>query len=252
MSRILLVGDVCLDVYHYGICSRLSPEAPVPIMDYKFSKEFTGMAFNVYRNLKAFDNTIDFVHGPFSKKERYIDIRTSHQLLRIDNKSYESEQVVFPADMFLRNYDAVVISDYDKGFVTEELICQIKERWQNKPIFVDTKKKNLELYRGCIVKINELEYNESTGHEFPKELIVTLGADGAKRADKHYEAPSVSVHDVTGAGDVFLSVMSSVYLDTEDMDYAIQCAIKLSTESVKHFGSYTLTQKDIHEHIDYW
>jgi D-beta-D-heptose 7-phosphate kinase/D-beta-D-heptose 1-phosphate adenosyltransferase len=251
MKKILLLGDVCRDIYHYGVCERLSPEAPVPIIDYQYTTEVSGMSYNVYRNLKVFGNDIDFFHGPMSRKERYIDIRSGQQIFRMDVKSAEDQNSIVGIN-FLKKYDAVVISDYDKGFVTENIVKKIKDTWNDIPIFVDSKKKNLEVYKDCIIKINESEYKNSTGYEFARELIVTLGANGARRKDKKYPSEKVNVHDVTGAGDVFLSVLASVYLDTNDLDYSIECAVKLSTESVKHFGSYTLKKEELYAHINYW
>jgi D-beta-D-heptose 7-phosphate kinase/D-beta-D-heptose 1-phosphate adenosyltransferase len=140
MKKILLLGDACRDIYHYGVCERLSPEAPVPIIDYQYTTEVSGMSYNVYRNLKVFDNDIDFLHGPMSRKERYIDIRSGQQIFRMDVKSAEDQNSIVGIN-FSKKYDAVVISDYDKGFVTENIVKKIRETWNDIPIFVDSKKK---------------------------------------------------------------------------------------------------------------
>lgn len=250
MKNILLLGDVCKDVYHYGICERLSPEAPVPILDYSHSAENYGMAYNVYKNLLAFRNNVDFFKGPLSTKVRYVDSRSMQQLLRIDY-SPEEENIFLNID-YKKNYDAIVISDYNKGFVTEKIVSDVKNAWKDTPIFVDTKKQDLSIYEKCIVKINEFEYKNSFNHNFPKELIVTLGSKGARRNTTYYSAKNVEVHDVTGAGDVFLACLTSFFIESNDIDYAIENSITLASESVKYSGSYTITEKDIHEHTDYW
>lgn len=247
--KLLLVGDASRDIYHYGFCNRISPEAPVPILDFTHTVETFGMAYNVNRNLRVFGNDVDFSHGEPALKHRYVDLKSGQQIMRLDK---DFEQTKFASDFinFHREYDAVVISDYNKGFLTENCVEKIRNTYSNVPIFVDTKKRDLRIYEGCIVKINEFEHQNSINAQYAKELIVTLGASGAIRGEKRYSAKKVQVHDVTGAGDVFLATLASVFLSSGDLDYAIEKSISLATESVKHSGSYTLTQKDLDEHLN--
>lgn len=247
--NILLVGDASRDIYHYGFCNRISPEAPVPILDFTHTIETFGMAFNVNRNLRVFGNNVDFSHGEPAIKQRYVDLKSGQQIMRLD-KDFEQTKVASDYINFHREYDAVVISDYNKGFLTRDCVEKIRSTYSTVPIFVDTKKKDLQIYEGCIVKINEFEYQNSINDQYVKELIVTLGASGAMRGEKKYLAQKVQVHDVTGAGDVFLASLASIYLTNNDLDYAIEKSIALATESVKHPGSYTLTQEDLNEHLN--
>ena len=83
--KILLIGDSCVDRYHYGECKRLSPEAPVPVLKHLNTKEQPGMALNVEENLKAFPVEVDVLtNSNVITKERFVDIRSKQHLLRCD------------------------------------------------------------------------------------------------------------------------------------------------------------------------
>lgn len=238
--KILLIGDSCIDEYHYGSSDRLSPEAPVPVFKYKNTVTNPGMAANVHQNLLAFDCDVDFITNDEKiVKSRYIDHRSGQHLIRVDK-----EDKVKPCDISLKNlnYDAVVISDYNKGFVTEDLIIDIRKNFKG-PIFVDTKKVNLDKFEGCILKINTLEFNQAK--TFCSDLIVTKGKHGAIYKNKTYPAPVVEVYDVCGAGDTFLSVLAYSYVNCNDIEQSIMHANNAAALSVQHSGVYVLSKKDI-------
>jgi bifunctional ADP-heptose synthase (sugar kinase/adenylyltransferase) len=139
-------------------------------------------------------------------------------------------------------YDAIVISDYNKGVVTYDLIQQLRALFAG-PIFVDTKKTDLEKFEGCIVKINQLEH--SLIKTTCTDLIVTMGRRGANYNDVLHPAPEVDVADVCGAGDTFLSSLAVAFLETQNIEYAIQFANMAASISVQHSGVYILSQQDI-------
>ena len=144
-------------------------------------------------------------------------------------------------------YDAIVISDYNKGTVTYELVEELRKEF-NGPIFVDTKKHDLKRFEGCIVKINQHEFSNLTSQ--PSEdtdLIVTYSGDGVIWGAHAFAAKSVEVADVCGAGDTFLSALCYQYLNTNDIATAIQFAIKASAITVQHLGCYAPTLKEINE-----
>ncbi len=240
MFNILLIGDVCIDVYKYGTIDRLSPEAPVPV--FKFSHEETkpGMAGNVKANLEAFGCRVDFLHGKTSTKTRLIDLKSRQHIVRIDVDE-PSDPIQFETNI-PNLYDAVVISDYTKGTVEYETIEEVRKIY-NGPIFVDTKKHELARLEGCIIKINSTEH--SLAKSVPSELIVTAGDQGAYYKGSHYPTQSVEVVDVCGAGDTFLSALVVVYLQTKNLETAIKYANQASAISVQHSGVYVLTKTDI-------
>lgn len=239
--NILLVGDNCTDIYQYGIVDRISPEAPIPVFVPTYSEERSGMAGNVYANLKALGCNVNFICGHASKKTRLIDSRSKQQIVRIDN-DVQSTPITF--DTAIPDvYDAIVVSDYNKGTVTYELIEELIAT--KIPVFVDTKKTDLERLQGAWVKINEMEYSkiksECTG------LIVTMGSNGARAVhhDITVPAPRVEVTDVTGAGDTFLASLTYEYLKTLDIEKAIIFANKASSITIQHVGVHAPTLEDI-------
>lgn len=147
--------------------------------------------------------------------------------------------------------DAVVISDYDKGFITSELITEVSELCYGMgiPCFLDTKKTNISDFDRCIIKINEQEYYKALNHldyhgQFPN-LIVTLGEKGAMYRGTKYETKNVEVHDVTGAGDTFLAALTYRYLETKSIEESIPFANKAASITVQKFGTYAPTEKEI-------
>ena len=107
--KVLLVGDSCTDVYVYGTCERLNPEAPVPILRFNRKKTTKGMAWNVRENLMSFGMEVYIATNEESiTKTRYIDEKYNQQMLRVDDEPF-----VKPMDYQLPDgeYDALVISD---------------------------------------------------------------------------------------------------------------------------------------------
>jgi D-beta-D-heptose 7-phosphate kinase/D-beta-D-heptose 1-phosphate adenosyltransferase len=237
----LLIGDNCLDVYQYGTIDRLSPEAPVPVFVPTYTEEREGMAGNVFKNLQALGCDVNYLFGETSTKTRLIDSRSKQQVVRIDDDII-SQPLVFETDI-PQVYDAVVVSDYNKGTVSYELIEELIAL--SIPIFIDTKKTELERFQGAWVKINELEYSKITSE--CTGLIVTRGAKGASviHHDIECPAPSVEVSDVTGAGDTFLSALAVEYLKTKDIEKAVKFAVDASAVTVQHLGVYAPTLKEI-------
>ena len=154
--KILLVGDNCKDIYQYGTIDRLSPEAPVPVFVPTYKEEREGMAGNVAKNLEALGCKVNYLFGETSVKTRLIDERSRQQIVRIDN-DVVSTPITFNA-IIPDTYDAIVVSDYNKGTVSYELIEELIAL--SIPIFIDTKKTDLERFQGAWVKINELEYSK--------------------------------------------------------------------------------------------
>lgn len=239
--KVLLIGDKGSDIYTYGSVDRISPEAPIPVFNSKRQVTKPGMADNVRLNLEALGCDVTFIHGDVSEKERLIDERSRQQIVRID-KDIKSPPLLFNKTM-MEGYDAIVISDYNKGSVSYELIEQaIRTRT---PVFVDTKKTDLERLQGAWVKINQLEYSKVTSE--CTGLIVTLGSLGveAKWHGIYVQSPIVEVVDVTGAGDTFLSALAYKYLETKDLRQSMEFANKAASVTVQHLGCYAPRLEEI-------
>jgi len=241
--NVLLIGDDCIDEYHYGFVDRISPEAPVPIFKFISKETKPGMAANVKANLEALGCNVTYIHGKTSVKTRLIDRRSKQHIVRIDN-DIESNPIRFDS-IIPSIYDAVIISDYEKGTVDSETIEQIKASFKG-PIFIDTKKTDLTKFNRMIIKINKKEYNllETDAPE-DSDLIVTCGDEGAFYREKNFPSEKVEVADVCGAGDTFLSALCYKFLQTSNLDCAIKFAIKASSLTVQKLGVYAPSLKEI-------
>lgn len=240
--NILVIGDNCVDIYQYGSVERLSPEAPVPVFLYKYEVTKPGMAANVVENLSALDCNVSFLHGSTSVKTRLIDVKSKQHILRLDNDNQSDALTLETAIPDI--YDAVVISDYDKGTVSYELMEEIIKEFRG-PVFIDTKKRDLKRLEGAYVKINALEYSRIESS--CSEMIITRGGDSVRYKTKQYRVPEVEVVDVCGAGDTFLAALTVEFLNTQNMIKAIDFAIAASSKTVQHTGVYSLTKEDINE-----
>ena len=242
--KILLIGDSCTDEYVYGTCERLNPEAPVPILNLKRKETTRGMAWNVRENLMSFGMEVFILTNNESiTKTRYIDEKSNQHILRVDDESpLKPMDYELPED----KYDALVISDYDKGFLTQKKIFELTQ-WFDGPVFIDSKKTTLP--GDAYIKINEEEFKKIT-HYNPETLIVTKGGKGAEYKGKLYEGEKVKVYDVVGAGDTFLSALVYFYLLCGTIEKAIPYANKASAIAVQNFGTYVLTEKDVKDLCD--
>ena len=244
--NILLIGELCQDIYVFGEVNRLSPEAPVPVLK-KIREEYkAGMAGNVYDNMQKMtgDVEIDFYCNEIQniKKIRYIDEKSNYQIMRYDVEK-SLYQLKFE-DITKIDYDVVVISDYNKGYLSRAFIKQITTEFKNCKIFVDTKKKNISHFKNSIIKLNEAEARASIGLDASSDVIITLGSKGCQFNNITYPVKPVEVYDVCGAGDVFLAALVVRWLETKDIDSAIKTANNCAALSVTKLGCYTVTRKE--------
>ena len=236
--NVLLIGDSCEDRYFYGDAKRLSPEAPVPILEYRRGVTSEGMAMNVFNNLKAFGVSINMITNEEKIiKTRFIDEKSNQQILRSDE---EPEIKPFPYKMPENKYDILVISDYNKGFISQEKMFELVE-WFDGPVFIDTKKRYVP--DRCYVKVNDIEYENLETKT--NNLIITRGGEGAEYQGKLYPAEKVKVFDVVGAGDTFLAALTYGYLNYGSIEEAIPLANKAAAIAVSHTGTYVLKEEDV-------
>lgn len=251
-SSVLLIGDSCLDVYFFGTCVRLSPEAPVPVLKYEREERRPGMVNNVAENLQGLGlHTSVICPERTVEKHRFVDTQRMTHLLRVDIPDIENANEHFNHDMIedidWLQINSVVISDYNKGFLTADdirLICDICTV-ERIPVFIDTKKRDLTGFHG-IIKLNDLEHSLVT--KFPEssfELVVTQGAKGALWRGTSYPSENVQMFDVCGAGDTFMAGLVAFYTQTYDIEASIKFANKCAAVAVKHFGTYAIKCNDL-------
>ncbi len=245
MNNVLVIGDSCKDVYISGSVDRISPEAPVPVFRQLKVTENDGMVLNVLKNLSAFDiNVTCFTQNERITKTRFIDIKSNQHLIRLD----EEPKYITPLDLKdinPDNYSSLIISDYNKGFLTFDICEELCRLFKGKDIFVDSKKKNLSCFKNCIIKINDLETENAFNIDDSNIVITTLGSKGAKFKNRVFKSKKVDVFDVCGAGDVFLASLYYHYSIDNDIEIAINFANLCAGLSVTKPGVYVLTKKDI-------
>lgn len=245
--KVLLIGDSCKDIYHYGTCDRMSPEAPVPVLKQSRVEKKEGMSSNVKLNLESFGVKVNHFHNLETiKKHRFIDTRYNQHLLRLD-EGEDADIEPFDVNVLsgLSQFDAVIISDYDKGFLPNKVILHMCELFKDKLVFVDSKKQDLSFFSDCIIKVNEKEFNSLTGQPRDSRFVVTLGEKGAMCNGKIYSTDKTEVFDVCGAGDVFLSGLVYGWLRWQDPRLSIELANQAARISVSKMGTYVLTEEDI-------
>ena len=239
--KVLLIGDSCTDEYVYGFCERLNPEAPVPILKFNRKETKKGMAWNVRENIESFGIEVYMITNQETiTKTRYIDEKYNQQILRVDD---EPDLKPMNSDLPDEHFDALVISDYDKGFLSNEKVFELVE-WFDGPVFIDSKKTNLPK-ESCFVKINDLEFSKLDNPS--DNLIITRGSKGAEYQGKLYPGEKVDIFDAVGAGDTFLSALVYFYLKCGKIEEAIPYANKAAAIAVSNFGTYILTKEDVNE-----
>lgn len=240
-NKILIIGDSCRDRFIYCDSKRLAPDVPVPILNILYQVENDGMAMNLFRNIEKYhgcdiitnDNWID-IH-----KTRYIHEESNHLFIRVDTPHNINP---IRLDKISLNYDIVVISDYNKGFLSESDIRYICE---NHPlVFLDTKKILGDWAKSAkFIKINNTEYTASEKYidqEISGKIIRTKGGSGAFYQGKNYPVEKVDVKDVSGAGDSFLAALVIKYLETNSIEESIVFANEMASKVVTKRGVTTI------------
>ena len=250
MSRILLIGEQCDDIFIYGDTPRLSPEGPAPVFIPTREVYNGGMGMNVMGNLTALGVDVDFEHqqSPITKT-RHIHESSNTLLLRIDEeKNIDNIGDRLPKLDFWE-YQMVVVSDYNKGFLTEEDIAYIGFKHPN--VICDTKKKLGDWCKDLrFIKLNRTEFENNK--KFIEEndwilekLIITLDKDGCMYKGTSYPTEKVEIMDISGAGDTFVAGFVKEFLDSEDVSKSIQFGNRCSTQVVQKRGVTTIDYENL-------
>jgi len=239
MKKILVIGDSSRDVFVYCDALRLCPDVPVPVLNIKDQTENPGMAKNVHRNIKSLHDECSILTNTNwydITKTRYVHHNSNHTFFRVDTTQKIPRINLNYIDY--DDYDLIVVSDYDKGFLTEDDINEICFKHPN--TFVDTKKiLGLWIQHAKYIKINDYEYQNSKPYLVPEisnKIIHTMGADGCEYKGKRYSVNKVDVKDVSGAGDSFMAGLVVEYCRTDDIVKSIGFANKCASTVVKQRG----------------
>lgn len=301
--RILVIGDLMIDHYLWGECNRISPEAPVQVINVQNETKRLGGAGNVLHNLVSLGAKVGVLSvvgddeagedirnllkdlsinieslivekgRKSGQKSRLISSR--QQIVRIDKESIEEtskqnqDRLLNKLDEIIKNYDSVILSDYGKGVLTQN-ICSHAIKKANElslPILIDPKGSDYTKYKNAtLLTPNKKEANEATKivindeksllnsiTKLKNELnltysLITLSDEGiAVYDDKLHIVPALSreVYDVTGAGDTVIATLSYALSCKMDILSAISLANKAAAVVVGKVGSATATFEEI-------
>jgi D-beta-D-heptose 7-phosphate kinase/D-beta-D-heptose 1-phosphate adenosyltransferase len=304
--NILVLGDLMIDHYLWGSCERISPEAPVQVVDVAKETTVLGGAGNVINNLKALGAEVSVAgvigddangeelrtmlreidvdaenliiqHGrKTSKKSRVIAV--SQQILRYDKESKDAiedasvDKIVKSIEATIASYDALILSDYGKGVLTEAL-CQRVIALANEhsvKVLVDPKGSDFAKYRGAyLLTPNKKEAQLATGLHIDDEdtlkeallklksecdldiSLITLSEDGIAIFDeklKRFPTVAKEVFDVTGAGDTVIASIAYALSAGKSIDETAQFANLAAGVVVAKIGSATVTIDEIEEY----
>ena len=208
-KKVLIVGDAMIDTYMWGEVNRMSPEAPVPVVEVKKHENRLGGAANVALNLKAlgatpilcsvvgtgnrgilFKELMDESNlstvGILSTNKRKTTIKTrviaenKHQL-RIDEEEthpiQQAKEFLKLTESLMADIDVIILQDYNKGVLTPEVIEGVIAAANQKgiPTIVDPKKQNFNSYKNCtIFKPNLAEIKAGMNIEFDANNVAEI------------------------------------------------------------------------------
>jgi len=290
----LVVGDFMLDKYTFGNINRISPEAPVSILGVTAEKMAPGGAGNVVMNLLSLGANVtaigrvgddlegDILLNLLKKQNAKIDylfvqkdyktplknrfIAESQQVLRVDFEKVKNlsealeKEIIMQLPQILADIQVIAISDYAKGFLSDNLIKVIIElaREKNIPIIIDPKGKDFIKYKNAdILKPNlkeaYLAANLSETDDLNKvasillkltkvnHLLITRSKDGMSLFSKNGERKdfpvrSKEIKDVTGAGDAVLAMICMAVGNNLNLEDASQLSNIAASITVEHVG----------------
>jgi D-beta-D-heptose 7-phosphate kinase/D-beta-D-heptose 1-phosphate adenosyltransferase len=238
MSKVLVIGESCTDIFVYCDAIRLAPDLPVPVLQIVKSSRNPGMAANVFRNISAHVEGVDLLTNPNYEevtKTRYMHELSNHMFIRVDSEhAFEALDI----KKIKLDYEIIVVSDYNKGFLSKEVIQNICERHNR--VFLDTKKiLGPWAEKAAFIKINDYEYRNSEAEltdALKEKIIHTMGAKGCEYQGEVFPVEPREVRDTSGAGDSFMAGLVVKYLETNDIRTSIEYANEMASEVVQHRG----------------
>lgn len=302
---ILVIGDLMVDHYVWGESTRISPEAPVQVVDVKNENNRLGGACNVANNLIAMGARVDLCGAigsdfmgdwlvsrlnelmigiehiiidstrPTTQKTRVI--LSNQQILRVDREVKQDlaielqEKIYENIEKNIHKYDAVILSDYNKGVLTKNLAQKVIHlaRSENLPILCDPKGRDYTKYKGATlltpnkkeaqeatqIKITDTRSLELVARKMKKDCellisLITLSEDGIGILDKNNEIliiPTIAkeVFDVTGAGDTVIAALAFCLAQGMDIYNACRFANAAAAVVVSKVGSAVASLDEI-------
>jgi D-beta-D-heptose 7-phosphate kinase/D-beta-D-heptose 1-phosphate adenosyltransferase len=304
--RILVIGDLIMDHFIWGKVRRISPEAPVPVVEVTSESIVLGGSANVVNNIHSLGGRADITgvigsdndgrrlvemlkekgiasEGIIKDPRRPTTIKTriiahSQQMVRFDREKKDrispetSARVVSYIKKAVKAADLVVISDYAKGLITQQLVEEANAVCQSlgRQIAVDPKVEHFDYYKGVtIVTPNNLEASQASGVEITDDetlhragevlfnrlgcqaLLITRGENGMSlfepSSETHIPTVAKEVFDVSGAGDTVIGTLALALASGADFREAAVLANFAAGVVVGKVGTATLSPEELHE-----
>jgi len=306
--RVLVVGDLMLDRFVYGRIARISPEAPVPVLAVERETTVLGGAGNVARNIASLGGRATLIAGRgrdeagaqvamllaqetgiddallvredarTTEKLRYIAGR--QQVMRADREAPwpGGDGALAAARAVIADHDALVISDYAKGFLPPALVRDLiaLARQHGKPVIVDPKNMDLTRYDGAsVITPNRQEAGAATGLDTETDGAVAAAAQAILRAPQTLEAVAITsgaaptkspaharevahvttharaVFDVSGAGDTAVAALALALAAGAGLEDAARLANIAAGIAVTMVGTAAVTANDVREELQF-
>lgn len=308
-ARIMVIGDLMVDEYIWGHVSRISPEAPVPVVNVTAENLCLGGAGNVVNNIYTLGGKVfiagvvgndemgrKVIHdlqkmgletkGVIVEDQRVTTVKTRiiahhQQVVRYDREVVRPlfpenvKQIIGLLEEWLTEIDAVLISDYGKGVVSEPLMEGVRAltKKAGKIITVDPKVKNFPFFAGVtVITPNHLEAAEAAGRWIQSEedllavgqtlldrlrvrsVLITRGEKGMTLFQDNGETthiPTVAkeVYDVTGAGDTVISVLTLALATGASIKEAARLANIAAGIVVGEVGTATVNSSQLEDAV---
>ncbi|MBI5560095.1 MAG: D-glycero-beta-D-manno-heptose-7-phosphate kinase [Deltaproteobacteria bacterium] len=310
-ARVLVVGDLIMDHFIWGKVTRISPEAPVPVVDVTEETILLGGSANVVNNIHSLggrsylagvvggdddgrrlvtilkekgiptDGIAVDANRPTTIKTRIV--AHNQQVVRFDREKKDPIRrgVVKRVSDYIRKTvgrsDIVVVSDYAKGMVTEDMLRLVRELTgaSDKPVIVDPKVEHFDYYRGVtLVTPNNVEAGLASGIEIEDEaslkeagyalvkrlgckaLLITRGESGMSlfegTTDVHIPTVAKEVYDVSGAGDTVTGVMALSLAAGATLKEAAVLANLAAGIVVEKVGTATVSPEELAGAVSTW
>jgi len=306
--KIAVLGDAIIDIYLYCDANRIAPEGPFPVLKVNEKKKQVGGSLNVALNCLTLGAEVTpliinsnkedriLIEEVFHKKDNFHSDLTFNHCTKCSYKyraiayqkivsRYDIEETTAISDelqddiykKFSRlEFDIVILSDYNKGTLTDELIKKIISfsNKKNIPILIDPKKRNnLMVYKNATLLTPNLpEAKMLIGQEQSNKIkiieilsklkdlynvkfpLITLGEEGiALLKDEKLEikqSKNAEVFDVTGAGDTVIATLGFCLAKNICIEESIKLANFAASETIKHLGTYSIKYEDLKKSFD--
>ena len=301
----VVIGDLIFDKFIYGNANRISAEAPTLVLDVEKEVHMIGGAYNVAAHLASLEHGCVFlstVGQDFNKviigfqdkfhpsitgniiteddrvtsvKTRLISEYKNTHLLRYDTETIRdiTEETVNSIVSYVESIeqiDDILLIDYKKGVITKDLATRIIDiaNKRNIPVYVDTKKDDLQIFRGCtVIKPNIFEFEKIKLRYAPDsnmedackiicdtlnihQIVITAGSEGIYAYNNddgliHTAAEIVDIKELSGAGDSVLAVLSYCVSEGHSFMNSIKWANRLAAKFVSSGIQYRAKKEDL-------